>query len=157
MRQSKSGKSHLASQSCGSLVRQWNCENLPIKYSYRLDFKEVCPQGPSHVGWFICALCPIWCSREHSSLLSGECVFPKNASVNLGPISQWSLTAMGTIFVYLLLHTGPACLSGRGHQSVLSQTVLAVGESLRPHCEGISRCAGWGWVGRQSLSGCLTR
>ena len=54
------------------------------------------------------------------------------ASVNLGPISQWSLTAVSTIFVSLLLHTGPACSSGCGRQSVLSQTVLAVGESLHP-------------------------
>ena len=66
------------------------------------------------------------------SLLSGECVSSKTASVNLGPISRWSLTAVGTIFVSLLLHTGPACSSGRGRQSVLSQTVLTVGESLRP-------------------------
>ena len=107
------------------------------------------------VGSFV--LCVQYGVQEGSRLLSGECVSPKTASVNLGPISRWSLTAVGTIFVSLLLHTGPACLSGRGHQSVLSQTVLAVGESLRPHCEGISRSAGWGWVGRQSLSGCLTR
>ena len=61
-----------------------------------------------------------------------ECVSYKTASVNLGPISRWSLTAVGTVFVSLLLHTGLACSGGRGRQSVLSQTVLTVGESLHP-------------------------
>ena len=81
----------------------------------------------------LCAkLSNIVSQRVVVSLLSGECVSPKNASVNLGPISRWPLTAVGTIFVSLLLHTGPACSGGRGRQSVLSQTVLTVGESLHP-------------------------
>ena len=48
----------------------------------------------------LCAkLSNIVSQRVVVSLLSGECVSPKNASVNLGPISRWSLTAVGTFLV----------------------------------------------------------